>query len=192
MHICCSGCALYPVRTILDEGVRMKALWYNPNIHPQEEYALRLDSVKRLQELWGLDVVYHDDYGLAEFNAAIESAGAGFAHGERCRVCYEMRMDFTAAEAARLCIPAFSTTLLVSPWQAHEMIADAGHRAAARHGVEFYYRDFRPGWQEGRKLLRGMDLYRQNYCGCIYSKTERLAERLAKSPMAKAKEIAQR
>lgn len=162
----------------------MRGLWHNPNIHHEDEYALRLGSVKRLQELWGLDVEYHEVYGLDEFNRAIKSSGAGLARPERCRVCYEMRIDSTAHEAARLGIPAFSTTLLVSPWQAHDLIADAGRKAADAHGVEFYYRDFRPGWQEGRRMLRDMDLYRQSYCGCVYSKAERMAEKDAKAQMA--------
>lgn len=180
MHICCSGCALFPVSTMLREGVRVRGLWFNPNIHPEDEYSLRLQSMRRLQELWGLDIQYHNEYRLHEFNRAIESAGAKLTKPERCMVCYEMRMDFTAREAARLGIGVFSTTLLVSPWQAHDLIVEAARKAASAHGVEFYYRDFRPGWQEGRQMLRGMELYRQNYCGCIYSRTERMNEKMAK------------
>ncbi|MCK4909984.1 MAG: epoxyqueuosine reductase QueH, partial [Thermodesulfovibrionales bacterium] len=97
--------------------------------------------------------------------------------GTRCEACYTVRLRHTAMKAKETGLDAFTTSLLVSPYQKHELVRKAGLEAARIHGVEFYYEDFRPGWDEGRAISRQMGLYRQNYCGCAASKQEREAER---------------
>jgi len=88
---------------------------------------------------------------------------------ERCSVCYRMRLERTAAYAAEKGFDAFSTSLLISPWQQHDVIRNLGEELAARYGVEFVYRDFRPLFQRSRILARAAGLYMQKYCGCIFS-----------------------
>jgi predicted adenine nucleotide alpha hydrolase (AANH) superfamily ATPase len=172
MHICCSNCALYPFKQLLSKGFKLEGLWYNPNIHPEDEYLLRLNALRQLQGLWRLDIHYIDRYGLGDYLKAIEGHD-----GVRCEACYRMRLEETATRAKEEGFDAFSTTLLVSPYQKHELIVETAKEMQEKHGVEFYYEDFRPGYREGVKISRELGLYRQGYCGCIYSKQEREEEK---------------
>jgi predicted adenine nucleotide alpha hydrolase (AANH) superfamily ATPase len=116
----------------------------------------------------GIDFVCRDDYALEQFLAAVA------AHPDlRCHYCYFSRLDETARKAAELGFDAFTTSLLYSRYQNHDHIIAAAERAAERNGITFHYEDFRPGWQEGIRLSKEMGLYRQQYCGCIYSEKER-------------------
>ena len=157
-----------PLQALRDRGITPVGLWYNPNVHPKEEYALRMGALRDLASRWALDVRYVDHYGEAEFLSAVSSH-----EGLRCEACYRMRLDETARTAAAEGIGAFSTSLLVSPYQKHDLIAGIGREAAARHGVEFYYEDWRPQYREGAALSRELGLYRQRHCGCILSYEER-------------------
>ena len=91
----------------------------------------------------------------------------------RCEYCYSVRLEQAALKAGEIKADAFSTTLLVSPYQNFEMILETGRIMQERHGVEFYAEDFRHGYREGRRLAKTMELYSQQYCGCIYSEMER-------------------
>lgn len=154
-----------------NKGVQTKGLWFNPNIHPEDEYALRLNSLKLLQGLWRLDIDYIDRYGLADYLSALDGH-----EGVRCEVCYRMRLGEAASSAKKEGFDAFSSTLLVSPYQRHELIIETGKALQDEHGVEFYYEDFRPGYRDGMRMSKDLGLYRQRYCGCIYSKQEREEE----------------
>jgi len=168
MHLCCAVCGTYPIKTLSEKGISIEGLWFNPNIHPYTEYSLRLSALKKLHKFWGLHVGYIDYYGLKEF---IERTGNG---GEnRCRICYEMRLNETAKKAGEMGLDGFTTSLLVSPYQKFDVIIDVGREMEKKYSVLFYEEDFRPGWKEGVKLSRELDLYRQKYCGCIYSEMER-------------------
>ncbi len=168
MHICCSNCSIHPMQTLLLEGIDVKGFWFNPNIHPYTEYSFRLESLRRLERLWGLDVEYADEYPLAEFLGAVQDKGA-----DRSAACYGMRLDRTARTAKKMGLDGFTTSLLVSPYQKFDIIQTIGHQAAQRYDTVFYGTDFRPGWNRARSVARELDLYRQRYCGCIYSEMER-------------------
>jgi predicted adenine nucleotide alpha hydrolase (AANH) superfamily ATPase len=172
MHICCANCALYPVRSLQDDGVLLTGLWFNPNIHPEDEYEKRMGAVKQLESAWGLRMEYAGDYGFDEFTKAVESH-----QGVRCEVCYRMRMRETARRASEGPYDGFTTSLLVSPYQKHDLLAEAGRDASREFGVPFHNVDFRPGWREGQRMSRKLGFYRQYYCGCTYSKQERDEER---------------
>ena len=168
MHICCSNCCLYPIQTLFSRNTDLRGFWYNPNIHPYTEYRKRLDSLRRLQDEWDLDIEYVDVYGLKEFVRAV-------VHDEdnRCTICYTIRLEATADAAKRMGLDAFTTTLLVSPYQKFETIVRIGKEAGKKYDIPFLAEDFRPGWGEGMKKSRELGLYRQNYCGCIYSEMEK-------------------
>lgn len=190
MHICCANCSLYPVKTLSEKGVSVTGLWFNPNIHPYAEYKNRLDAVKIFElllknppsppfakgEMGGLldiQIHYIDYYGIKEF---IQRTGNG---GEnRCNVCYEMRLDKTAQKAREIGADGFTTSLLISPNQKFDVIIDIGREMERRHSVEFFIEDFRPGWKQGVELSKKLGLYRQKYCGCIYSEMEKHLERV--------------
>lgn len=176
MHMCCANCSIYPIQLLSSKGMTLKGLWFNPNIHPEDEYTRRLDTLKSLETLWNLDVEYSEQYGRDDFERAIRKHS-----GLRCEVCYAMRLGETARTAKKMGLDGFTTTLLVSPYQKFDLIVRTGERMQKEYGIAFYAEDFRSGWKEGVRISRELGLYRQNYCGCIYSKLEREEQRKRKN-----------
>ena len=168
MHICCANCCLYPLKTLSSRGVDIRGLWFNPNIHPYTEYQMRLESVQALRKAWDLDLEYVDHYGLKEFVRAVVNN-----EDDRCIHCYSVRLEETAKTAKKMELDGFTTSLLASPYQKFDMINRLGMEMGKRHSISFYSEDFRPGWKEGIGLSKSLGLYRQKYCGCIYSEMER-------------------
>lgn len=172
LHTCCSNCAIYPFDLLKKRGEKVKGLWFNPNIHPLQEYTARLESLEELEELMGLDILYRGEYGLVDFVRAV--AGR---ENDRCRHCYGVRMEEAARVARKENLDAFSTTLLISPFQNQELIKETGRELSERYNVEFYFEDFRPGFREAGARALELGLYRQKYCGCIYSEMERFRKK---------------
>jgi len=168
LHICCGPCAVFPVKELRNQGIAVTGYFDNHNIHPYQEYQRRLDAVRDFAVQTGLEVHYREKYRLDEFLAAVAADP-----GNRCRYCYASRLEATAAFAARQGYAAFTSTLLYSRYQQHEEIRRLGDELAQRYGIAFFYADFRSGWQEGIRLSKEMGLYRQQYCGCIYSERDR-------------------
>jgi len=172
LHICCAPCAVYPVQELRSRGMQVSGFFFNHNIHPFLEYRKRLETVRDYAAMVELEVTYRDEYRLEEFLGAV--AGAP---DERCGYCYASRLEVAAAEAASRGFDAFSSTLLYSRYQKHELIVQLGERFAGKYGIRFLYMDFRSGWQKGIDISKKLDLYRQQYCGCIYSEKERYQPR---------------
>ena len=168
MHICCANCSLYPLQSLRSKDIMVTGFWMNPNIHPYTEYRERLESVRRLEKLQDLRVEYVDHYGLKEFLRSVVHHEDG-----RCRYCYRIRLEETARTARKMNCDGFTTSLLVSPYQKFDMIVDIGTEIGKRHSIPFFSKDFRPGWNDAMNLSRQLGLYRQKYCGCIYSEMER-------------------
>lgn len=179
LHICCSPCLCFPLEQLSQEGIELTGFWYNPNIHPFTEYKKRLDSLKSLAQKKNFKIIYKDSYDLEEYFKKVLSNW--FDDGEslenRCQYCYEMRLSLTAFEAKKQGFENFSTTLLVSPYQKHNLLKEIGEKVGKALGMNFYYRDFRPGYYEGRKMAKESNLYLQKYCGCIFSEKERFLEK---------------
>jgi predicted adenine nucleotide alpha hydrolase (AANH) superfamily ATPase len=175
MHICCSNCSLYPLQILLSRGVDIRGLWFNPNIHPYTEYASRLASVEKLQHLWNLDMEYADEYALDDFLAKVVNKGK-----DRCYFCYSLRLERAALTARRMGLDGFTTSLLASPYQKFDMIVQIGEETGRRHGIPFHAEDVREGWSVSRGLALELGLYRQKYCGCIYSEMERYLKKVKK------------
>jgi len=171
-HICCGNCALFPVKLSLSEGHDFTGFWYNPNIHPFEEYMLRLDSLKKLADEWRIDMLFTDEYKPEEFFNAFKDDAVP-ASPERCKACYALRLEKTAAKARDEGFEAFSTTLLISPYQDFDQIIMTGKGLAAKYNVRFYEKDFRPWFNDALALSKELRLYRQKYCGCLFSEQER-------------------
>ncbi|MDR3206950.1 MAG: epoxyqueuosine reductase QueH [Oscillospiraceae bacterium] len=168
LHTCCAPCLVKCAESLRGEGLEPVLYWYNPNIHPVVEYRARRDALAAYAEGAGLALETEDVYGLRAFVAAVSPDFDG-----RCAHCYRVRMEAAAAFAAGHGYDAFSTTLLISPYQKHELLRQTAEAAAARHGVDFLYRDFRPLFRSGQQAARDMGLYRQKYCGCVFSEEER-------------------
>jgi epoxyqueuosine reductase len=142
--------------------------FYNPNIHPYQEYKKRFDTVKDFAGRVGLEVIYQDGYDLDQFLLRVAGKGS-----MRCEHCYRMRLDAAGATAKAKGFRFFTTSLLYSKYQKHDLIVGVAREMASAYGVEFYYEDFRRGWREGIVESKAMGLYRQQYCGCIYSEQDR-------------------
>jgi hypothetical protein len=171
LHTCCGPCSTYTVEHLRKEGFSPAGFWYNPNIHPFSEHRLRQDSMRKFAENVSLPLIEEEGYEVIRYFREI----AGI-EGERCRTCYRLRLGRTAQRAAELNIPLITTTLLISPYQKHEQIKEVGDEVATAWGVEFYYGDFKAGYRESRRMAREMDLYRQKYCGCVFSEWERYGD----------------
>lgn len=165
--MCCGPCSVYPVEALRQEGFELQGLFYNPNIHPIEEFERRRENVEILSRIKKLDVEYMDEFRQPEW----ESYSGPDA--SRCEMCYTLRLKKAAEEAAKKGFDAFTTTLLVSPYQKHDLIKELGEKFAEKYGVKFLYRDFRPGFRQGQQGAKEMGLYRQKYCGCIISLGDR-------------------
>lgn len=168
LHVCCANCAIYPVKVLREQNHRVTGFFYNHNIHPFREYQLRLEAVRDYATRIELDVLYREEYLLEEFLANV-AAEPRF----RCDYCYHSRLRETARIAAQKGFEAFTTSLLYSRYQQHDKIRELGEELSREHGVTFFYEDFRSGWREGIDTSKAMGLYRQQYCGCIYSEMER-------------------
>jgi predicted adenine nucleotide alpha hydrolase (AANH) superfamily ATPase len=168
LHVCCANCAIYPVKVLREQNHQVTGFFFNPNIHPYQEFKRRLDTVRDYAERTELPMTYRDDYLLEEFLARTAPAP-----GSRCGYCYHSRLEETASFAARNGYEALSTSLLYSRFQQHDTIREYGQALARRFGIDFLYQDFRAGWKEGIDASRAMGLYRQQYCGCIYSEKDR-------------------
>ena len=168
LHICCAPCAIYPVKELRSKGLEVTGFFFNHNIHPYREYRQRLDTVAEYAAMIDLEVIYRDEYRLEDFLGAVAAKPEA-----RCLYCYASRLEVAAATAAELGFEAYSSSLLYSRYQKHDEIRALGEQIGGEYGVAFHYEDFRPGWQEGIRLSKELGLYRQQYCGCIYSEKER-------------------
>ncbi|MEI6206240.1 MAG: epoxyqueuosine reductase QueH [Desulfuromonadales bacterium] len=168
LHTCCGPCSLYPLRSLRAAGHDVTGFFFNHNIHPYQEYIRRRDAVVRMAEQEALPLIMHDEYELEVFLAHVAAEP-----DKRCSYCYSSRLR-AAAEAARAGgFEAFTASLLYSRYQRHDELRQLGEQIGNEQGVTFYYQDFRTGWQEGIRLSKEAGLYRQQYCGCIYSEKER-------------------
>lgn len=177
LHICCAPCSVYCIESLRAEGIEPVGFWYNPTIHPYTEYRSRRDCLRDYARQINLTLVEQDEYGLREFVAAVAQ---DIEH--RCGHCYAVRLEQAAAYAVEQGFDAFTTTLLVSPYQNHELLIKTGEAAAQKYGVHFLYRDFRVGFRQGQDKAREQGLYMQKYCGCIFSEEGRY---IKKRPLKK-------
>ncbi|MDR3592932.1 MAG: epoxyqueuosine reductase QueH [Negativicutes bacterium] len=168
LHVCCGPCAAFPVQSLRQQGHELVGFFYNPNIHPYKEFSRRLETAREYAAKTDLELVVDDRYTLEEFLRQSLDAGEG-----RCRECYALRLRACARYAKANNFDCFSTTLLVSPYQRHELIRETAEKIAVEEAVPFCYIDFRPGWPEGVRISKELELYRQPYCGCIFSEKER-------------------
>ena len=168
LHICCAPCAIYPVAAMTDTGHQVRGFFFNPNIHPYQEFSRRIATLEDYAAKTGLPMIWDRSYLLEEFLREIM-----FREQERCRFCYYLRLKATARVARSGKFDAFTSTLLYSKFQNHEVIRELGQQVVQEVGVPFYYVDFRRGWAAGRTKAKKMGLYKQQYCGCIFSERDR-------------------
>ncbi len=170
VHICCAPDAAYVIG-LLKEDYEVTGYFYNPNIHPHEEYALRLSEARKVSEILGvrlIEEVYDDSRWMAlaqKFRDAPEK-------GKRCDVCYAMRLERTARAASESGFDFFATIMSLSPWKKADVLNRIGRMFGRRHGVKFLEANFKKknGFKKSVEISKAWDVYRQDYCGCIYSR----------------------
>ncbi len=173
LHVCCAPCSLGVIDRVLEEG-DVTLYFYNPNIYPESEYSKRLDSLKevvsrRYPEIEILEYGYDEMEFLSCIDEKLESEPEG---GKRCDVCIGLRMRKAAELAKRLKFDAFTTTLSVSPHKSYPLIGKIGKELEEEFEIKFLDIDFKKkdGFLKSTRLSKEMGIYRQNYCGCRYSK----------------------
>ena len=174
MHTCCAPCSVYCIDSLRAENIEPTLFWYNPNIHPYIEYKTRRDCLKDYAEKVNAKLIIDEEYGLDEFCKNVISDIPN-----RCvNYCYKKRLTETVRYAAKNGYDAFTTTLLVSPYQKHEELKQVCEDLAKMAGIKFLYRDFRVGFREGQAKARELGLYMQKYCGCIFSEEDRYQKQI--------------
>jgi len=168
LHACCAHCAAYTVAYWRRLGHEVTALWYNPNIHPFTEHEKRRAALVTLATHLALPLREEPVYEMPTFFTAVPVAGEA-----RCAACFRLRLTRTAQRAREMGHSAFSTTLLISPHQRHDLLGPIGREVAGENGLTFLEADLRKCYAESRRLTKPLNLYRQSYCGCLYSEWER-------------------
>lgn len=173
LHTCCAPCLIHPAAVLAARGLEVVPFFYNPNVHPFREYRERYFAVVDYCASRGLDL-RAGPYEMERFLAEVSPVAApGAPAPPRCAKCFSLRLRRAAAEASRLGIEAYTTTLLVSPYQDQSLIREAGEDAAIEHGIRFLFEDMTAGYPDAVAASRAQGMYRQSYCGCVYSEKER-------------------
>ncbi len=176
LHTCCAPCSIYCIDSLREEGIEPTVYWFNPNIHPYIEYKTRKDTLKKYTEMINIEAIFEENYGLREFCKNVVND-----IDNRCNnYCYKVRLEQTAKYAKQNKFTAFSTTLLISPYQKHEELIKIGKNLSEKYNIEFLYKDFRSGYRKGQDKARELGLYMQKYCGCIFSEEDRYEKQIKK------------
>lgn len=171
LHSCCGPCSSY-VLEYLTQYFEVYLSYYNPNIQPRSEYDKRLENQKLVLEHIPGVTLAECGYDGEAYNAAVAGLESEPEGGARCTECFRLRLDFAAREAARLECEYCCTTLSVSPHKDAQLINALGYEICAKYGVKWLPGDFkkRNGYKRSIELSNEYGLYRQDYCGCLYSK----------------------
>ena len=174
LHSCCGPCSVYPIDNLRENGISVTGFFYNPNIHPFKEFRRRLTTAEEYSKQIGMTLIADTSYGLITFLRAVVNR-----ESERCLYCYQDRLKTTVQMAKKEGFDSFSTTLLYSKYQNHLKIKQICEELSREYSLAFHYEDFRVGWQAGIQKSIDLNMYRQPYCGCIYSEQERYDKTLS-------------
>ncbi len=192
MHMCCGPCSCYPLKKLRADGHAVTGYFFNPNIHPYREFKHRLTTAEEFAAKMQMPIIVEREYQLRDFlrrALTAERRPETLYEKPRCRMCYAWRLHQAARYAKENGFDAFTSTLFVSPYQLHDVMRDVAQKIAVAEGIAFYYEDFRLGWDEGVDICKALELYRQPYCGCIFSEEERYNNRWKKRHGKKMKQM---
>jgi len=173
LHACCAPCTTVTAPHFREQGAEPTLFFYNPNIHPWREWKHRLDTLEGWAPGEGLPLIVDESYPIEENLRML------LGSQPRCTACLSDRLMVTAMRAAKDGFESFSTTLMLSPYTDHDLLREAGRRASEFTGIPFEYSDLRPFYHISVQLSRQAGLYRQPYCGCVFSESERFNRRAA-------------
>ena len=180
LHSCCAPCSSHVI-TLLTQYFDITILYYNPNIAPNEEYEKRkaeqIRLIKEISQINKINII-DCDYDNNIYEEKIKGYEACKEGGNRCQICFNMRLEKTAQIAKEKKYDYFGTTLTVSPYKNCELINQIGEKLGNKYNVKWLYSDFKKnnGYKNSIELSKKYNLYRQNYCGCIYSKRKDIIE----------------
>ncbi|QER41268.1 epoxyqueuosine reductase QueH [Thermodesulfobacterium sp. TA1] len=174
IHVCCGPCLLYPLAWFRERGIEVVGYFYNPNIHPYREFKARIKALEEVEALKGLNILWDKNYGLRWFIK--ETLMVWENPQKRCERCYVVRLKQTVKKALELKAEAFTTTLLYSIYQRHNLIREIAEDLSHKYKIPFFYEDFRKGYQLGQQEALNIGIYRQAYCGCVFSEEERYSK----------------
>jgi len=170
IHICCASCAITPLRELTENSeYSITGFFYNPNIHPYTEMDKRRQAVADYAGKEGFEVIFAE-YDMENF---FKNVAANIEAPLRCQICWKMRLHRTARYAKEKGFDAFTTTLLVSPYQDRQTVVKVGSELGNEIGVKFIDTDWRGGFRAAQQFAREHNMYRQKYCGCVFSEKER-------------------
>ncbi len=175
IHCCCAHCTAYTVEYWRSQGYEIQAFWYNPNIHPFKEHEHRLEAIKFLAKKLDFEITIHSRYEMIEYLRKV----VGY-ESVRCQHCFRIRLQKTGETAREYGFKNFTSSLLISPHQKHELLLNIGNAVAEETRTRFFYADLRKDYSQSRFMTKPLGLYRQQYCGCIYSEWERFAAKQKK------------
>jgi len=172
LHVCCAPCSPYVISELAGE-YRLSVFFYNPNIHGKQEYLLRLKEIRRLCRRLDVELIEgsYDTERFFELVGPLADSGEG---GERCSACFRMRIEEAFRVAKKIGAELVATTLTVSPHKKAVQVNEAGRSVAEGEEIIWLEADFKKkdGYRLSCELAKEYDFYRQNYCGCTYSKAE--------------------
>jgi predicted adenine nucleotide alpha hydrolase (AANH) superfamily ATPase len=173
LHICCAPDATYPVLYLRGRHYRVSGFFYNPNVHPITEYEKRANEIKKFANTIKLPLI-EGPYDIKEWFNYIKGLENEPEGGKRCYRCYEFRLEKTAQVAKELHFDFFTTTLSISPHKNSDWIFEIGRKLQEKYSVKFLEVNFkkRNGFKSSVILSKYFNMYRQNYCGCVFSKIE--------------------
>ena len=179
VHICCAPDALYFLKKLREDfpDREMVGFFYDPNIHPYEEYRLRLVETKRICRDLGIPLI-EGEYDVESWMDSVKGLENEPERGERCSVCFDVRLERSAQIAKDLGCSEMTTTLLMSPKKRFDQLKESGERTAGRHGIKFIAVNYRKGGgtQDMFRLSKEKELYMQDYCGCIFALSQQKGE----------------
>ena len=178
-HICCAVDAIYFLKRLREDypDAEIVGYFYDPNIHPYEEYLLRLKESERACNLLGIEFI-EGDYNLEGWLKRVKGYENEPEKGARCVLCFDDRLESSVKLAKELGCDAFTTTLLMSPKKSQEQLQKVGKKLENLYGVEFIFKDYRKkgGVQEMNKLVKELEIWRQDYCGCMFALLQQKGE----------------
>lgn len=170
LHACCAICSAYPIKYMKENGYDVVVCFYNPNIYPLSEYQKRLEAERTLCRNFGVELI-EENYDENEFLNYVKGYEDCPEKGERCPLCFELRLKKSAETAQKLGIKNFTTSIVISPHKNFALLSGIGNKIGQETGLNYLDIDFKKGdgFLKTNKIAKELNLYRQNYCGCRFS-----------------------
>ena len=170
LHTCCGPCVINVIKQ-LSQNYEVTVFYFNPNIHPRKEYLVRKNEITKYLDKIGADFI-EGEYNTKKWFELTQGLEHEPERGKRCDICFEFRLGETVKKAKELGMDAFATSLSISPHKNYQSISSIGQRLAREHNIEFVDHDWKKqdGYKHACEMARDEGFYRQNYCGCVYSK----------------------